>query len=1032
MFNLKSFLIFTCDSTYVTGLTTLRYLKVPVYLMIIFLATHFDVFAQPLLQWDKRFNGPVGSDRGNSITVDSSGNVYVTGRSIGVNTNYDYLTIKYNPDGDTLWTRRYNGTANKSDEPVTIKVDNQGYVYVTGKTERVNGSFDIATIKYDSLGSLKWIALYNGTITTGDDLAYNVEVDEFSNVYIVGSSFDHYGSSNYTRGIVIQYNHLGIQQWKANYGDLVNKALIYDLDKLLIIGNSGIVYDIYELDANNGSQLLDYPGGTLFESFGTGNDMTLDDAGNIYVVSTKKDVFYAYVYTTKFTRGNTDNPIFTWWRYPIDNVSAYTGISVKLDKNKNVYTLASVTSSINYCTISKRNSSMQSVWIKPYFLDSSIDLYPVSFSLRRKSTNPDIYVSGYTSLGDIITSKFDNNDESVPNLIWEIPYDCGTEGSDVASLMVQDQYDNIFITGYSNCNGTSDDIKTIKYCVNVPEVPDAINGPLTVCHGDAVTYAVTVDTSVESYTWILPSGWSGSSTTNTIDVVATSSGTLAVVANGISCPSAPTSLFVSVIGPPDMPGQITGDLTVCSGVEQAYSIVPVAGALAYEWNTPAGWIGTSTTINWSGTVGSQSGEISVVAINACGPSNAQSVFVDVTRTPGQPSIINGKDTICFGVPETYNIEQIPNAVYEWTLPGDWFTPDNFQSTINCIPGTSGIISVVASTGECVSPSRTIDVVVNLAPEPIQAIVGEVSICSNSSKLYFVDPPNSNYTYEWVLPAGWIGTSTTNSILVQAESSGTILAKAINSCGESNEVSLAVIVHSSAPATPVLISGDTSLCEGANTSFVLNNQDDSDLYHWQFPQGWSAGSESNVLDIVVESASGSIAVNAYNACGFSGTLNIPVSVTTIVSDITVSGNTLVAAQQGVSYQWIDCNSGEIVPEVTSSTFTPTVSGNYAVILTDEECMVTSECLRIIFSSTGEGILENQVLVFPNPFNSLLHVHSKETILQTEVYELNGTRIYTPVSQNADGLFLDLATIPPGTYVLYVLFPKGRFIEKIVKL
>ena len=60
-----------------------------------------------------RYNGP-GSE-GNltdiawAIAVDDSGNVYVTGQSVGAGTDDDYATIKYSSDGQEQWVARYNG-----------------------------------------------------------------------------------------------------------------------------------------------------------------------------------------------------------------------------------------------------------------------------------------------------------------------------------------------------------------------------------------------------------------------------------------------------------------------------------------------------------------------------------------------------------------------------------------------------------------------------------------------------------------------------------------------------------------------------------------------------------------------------------------------------------------------------------------------------------------------------------------------------------------------------------------------------------
>jgi beta-propeller repeat-containing protein len=58
-----------------------------------------------------RYDGPVGSDdNANAIAIDGSGNVYVTGKSLGVGGSFDYATIKYSAAGQEQWVARYNGT----------------------------------------------------------------------------------------------------------------------------------------------------------------------------------------------------------------------------------------------------------------------------------------------------------------------------------------------------------------------------------------------------------------------------------------------------------------------------------------------------------------------------------------------------------------------------------------------------------------------------------------------------------------------------------------------------------------------------------------------------------------------------------------------------------------------------------------------------------------------------------------------------------------------------------------------------------
>lgn len=103
--------------------------------------------------WLARYNGPVnGTDAARDLAVDDLGNVYVSGGSFGSGTSeypYDYATVKYDPNGNQLWVVRYDGPANDSDEVYDLEMDDSGNVYVTGRSKGIDtGHNDYATIKY--------------------------------------------------------------------------------------------------------------------------------------------------------------------------------------------------------------------------------------------------------------------------------------------------------------------------------------------------------------------------------------------------------------------------------------------------------------------------------------------------------------------------------------------------------------------------------------------------------------------------------------------------------------------------------------------------------------------------------------------------------------------------------------------------------------------------------------------------------------------------------------------------------------------
>jgi len=58
----------------------------------------------------------------------------LTGQSTGRGTSIDILTVKLGPEGDTIWTRRWNGAQNQADRGWCITADARGRVYVGGTT----------------------------------------------------------------------------------------------------------------------------------------------------------------------------------------------------------------------------------------------------------------------------------------------------------------------------------------------------------------------------------------------------------------------------------------------------------------------------------------------------------------------------------------------------------------------------------------------------------------------------------------------------------------------------------------------------------------------------------------------------------------------------------------------------------------------------------------------------------------------------------------------------------------------------------
>ncbi len=103
--------------------------------------------------------------------------------------------------------------------------------------------------------------------------------------------------------------------------------------------------------------------------------------------------------------------------------------------------------------------------------------------------------------------------------------------------------------------------------------------------------------------------------------------------------------------------------------------------------------------------------------------------------------------------------------------------------------------------------------------------------------------------------------------------------------------------------------------------------------------------------------------AQDGCDSLVTLNL--TLTPLATSISLVDNTLTCSTDGASYQWIDCDENSHIDGATGQSFTPEVSGLYAVEVTLDSCTTTSACVDVEVLSIHNFTNANDVQVFPNP-------------------------------------------------------------------
>jgi uncharacterized delta-60 repeat protein len=187
--------------------------------------------------WVRRYDGPDSDDDIPwALTLDAAGNIYVTGQSTGLSHYYDFATVKYDPDGNQIWELRYNdnGRRNEDNSARAIVVDDAGFIYVTGSSVE-KGMGDYATVKYDPDGNELWSQFYRGP-GWGAHIATALAVDAKGSVYVTGRSVGEGTGPDYA---TLKYTADGALEWTARYNGPGNGE---DIANALALDGEGNVY----------------------------------------------------------------------------------------------------------------------------------------------------------------------------------------------------------------------------------------------------------------------------------------------------------------------------------------------------------------------------------------------------------------------------------------------------------------------------------------------------------------------------------------------------------------------------------------------------------------------------------------------------------------------------------------------------------------------------------------------------------------------------------------------------------------------
>ncbi|MBX7108656.1 MAG: SBBP repeat-containing protein [Chitinophagales bacterium] len=516
--------------------------------------------------WYKTYDFSLADDEGKAITLDTSGNVYVCGNSIGNGTSDDYITIKYDALGNMIWSARYN-FVNEADVATSISVNAaNGNVFVTGYSDANSTAsvtnYDIATVKYSSIGNENAVVRYNGS-GNGIDRGVRIIVNGNSS-YVTGKTWN---GSDYDI-VTIKYNGSLSQQWASVYAgngllddeprDMIQENVTGDL---FVAGNTGTV-----ASGDNYLTLRYKNAGALQWSSsynGTGN--STDRAYGVVTVA--------------------DGVFVTGRSAPAAGADSADIVTVRYDK------LTGTQSWINRYNGAAAGTDRGNA----ITADAGGNIFVTGESI------------GAFSGSDYVTLLYD----ATGNRKWEARYNGTGNNEDVPRCIVADASGYVYVSGYATGTTSGFDATTLKYC---PPPPVSAGADVSICKGASVNMNAT---GAVSYLWTPSTGLSSAVIANPVASPAITTTYVVSGTNALGCSAGQDTVKVIVKGSPTAKITAGGPLSFCQGDSVILSATAGTG-FTYQWKKGSAIIAGATNISYTAKT---AGTYKVTITNSNGCSN---------------------------------------------------------------------------------------------------------------------------------------------------------------------------------------------------------------------------------------------------------------------------------------------------------------------------------------------------------------------------------------------------------------------------
>lgn len=584
-----------------------------------------------------------------SIDLDPSGGV-ANHSSAGM---HDIFVVKYNAAGQYIWSIAVGGSGDDFGDCVSI--DSNGNLYITGfysstvdfdpSVSNANltsaGSNDIFLAKYNSNGQYQWAHSFG---SSGGDRGHRVHIDATNSVYLTGyfvgtADFDpSVATANLSAvgsydGFLAKFNSAGAYQWAFSYGSAGG-----DWGGGLCTDVSGNVY----LSGN-------FSGTADFDPSGGAANLTPGNINDLFVAKYNSSGQYQWAFNSGSTIAASAYSLKTDLSGNVYVTASLYGTG-DFDPGSSVVNLTSTPASYDL-VVAKYNNAGQYQWAfivgansgtdaaNDIFVDASSNIYIAGYFTGTVDFDPGTGTANVIGTGtpnELFLAKYN----SAGQYQWAFGVSSANESMGYGVWV--DPSDNVYATGFfggtadfdpsgSSSNSTSSaggakDFVFAKYiqCVPPPAPFDATpSANLGVCSGTTTTLSATGSGIINWYASATSSSVlsTGSSYVTPVENVTVTS-TFTYYAEDITCDTSSRTPITYTVNPLPIIS-ITGDSFTCSG---GSVLLTASGAGSFSWSTGA----LTNTVTVSPTLPTTY-TVTGTDLNNC--SNTQIHFINTTTVP---------------------------------------------------------------------------------------------------------------------------------------------------------------------------------------------------------------------------------------------------------------------------------------------------------------------------------------------------------------------------------------------------------------